>query len=322
MKSLWFVVAALIGALHAFFSPSAFAQSYCAAKSNYAKRMWIARVQNDQINNISGAGSYQNFSRLNINMARGSTVQLSLTPGAPNPPLGEWKIFVDFNGDFDFNDPGESVFSGTTNGKTTLLARFNVPANAKIGKTRMRIVMRHVGTPTACGTFTYGEVEDYGVTITNITVEPETSFYKVWSLTTQDGIKYTHEYISITMFPYDSTYMRVLTAYTPQGVLIPAERYSLYGDFYDDDSRDIRLAECVNPDNPNGYAKYKSQILRMPDSGGLHSHGSIYHCVGTDPEIGCSYFPLPYAMLVIIFDDLSPRKGEVVPLFATPCDRK
>jgi hypothetical protein len=45
---------------------------------------------------------------------------------------------------------------------------FTVPTTATLGSTRMRVIMRYNATPTTpCGTFDFGQVEDYTVNITS-----------------------------------------------------------------------------------------------------------------------------------------------------------
>lgn len=77
-------------------------------------------------------------------------------------------MFIDFNRDGDFDDAGELVFGGTTNSSNTISGTMNVPANALAGLTRMRVVLRESGSQSntgPCGTFTWGEAEDYTIMI-------------------------------------------------------------------------------------------------------------------------------------------------------------
>ncbi|MGD2085360.1 MAG: GEVED domain-containing protein [Candidatus Aminicenantes bacterium] len=48
---------------------------------------------------------------------------------------------------------------------STVTGSFNVPTSGSSGATRMRVIMKYSGYAAACGTFTYGEVEDYTVNI-------------------------------------------------------------------------------------------------------------------------------------------------------------
>jgi hypothetical protein len=96
------------------------------------------------------------------------------------------RVWIDWNGDYDFNDAGETAISdlvnctGVTVGNPTSTASFTfiVPANAPIGVTRMRVyedMMPADGheIPTPCGYNTglgqHGESEDYKVQVTNAT---------------------------------------------------------------------------------------------------------------------------------------------------------
>lgn len=80
-------------------------------------------------------------------------------------------IWIDFNHNASFSDPGENVFieSTSTISPRTVIGNFTVPASALTGNTVMRVVCREGGTPTPCGTYPYGETEDYLVNIIPVT---------------------------------------------------------------------------------------------------------------------------------------------------------
>lgn len=78
-------------------------------------------------------------------------------------------IYIDLNQDHDFDDAGESIgTTGIVNPTTTVSVDFTLGGPCAVtpvyGTTRMRIVLSE-GTPNDCGTYTYGETEDYTVTI-------------------------------------------------------------------------------------------------------------------------------------------------------------
>lgn len=80
------------------------------------------------------------------------------------------KVFIDWNNDGDFFDPGEELgFINSGSGVTPglLSIPFTVPATATPGvTTRMRVVCRESGSAFStqpCGTYTWGETEDYSV---------------------------------------------------------------------------------------------------------------------------------------------------------------
>ena len=77
-----------------------------------------------------------------------------------------WTIYVDYNGDGDFNDDSEKIGSLLTNTTAMAIKAFQIPSTAKPGITRMRIQMRYYpGITNACDKFLLGEVEDYNLNI-------------------------------------------------------------------------------------------------------------------------------------------------------------
>lgn len=80
------------------------------------------------------------------------------------------KIFIDFNQDADFADPGEEVFvsASSVSGPHIVTGSITVPVGATLGNTVLRVVNVETSTPSgilACGTYGYGETEDYTVNI-------------------------------------------------------------------------------------------------------------------------------------------------------------
>jgi hypothetical protein len=82
------------------------------------------------------------------------------------------KVFIDYNRDGTFQDPAEVVFAGSTyTGAITNILSGNVtipplaPGLVDTGLTLMRVVLNETGIPTACGTYSWGETEDYLVNI-------------------------------------------------------------------------------------------------------------------------------------------------------------
>ncbi|QCR24230.1 S8 family serine peptidase [Pontibacter sp. SGAir0037] len=81
------------------------------------------------------------------------------------------KVFIDWNGDGDFNDAGETAAtSGVINGSGTFNASVTAPFALTAGyKTRMRIVVEettNAANVVACGTTQRGETQDYLVQFT------------------------------------------------------------------------------------------------------------------------------------------------------------
>lgn len=127
---------------------------------------FIQRAQIGTIDNNSGNNyGLADFTNLKTPVQRGGSAPVTLTPGFISSAWKEyWRIWIDANQDQDFNDPGELVFDSGAASTGVASGNLNVPANAKLGATRMRVAMRYNSAPTACGTFS-GEVEDYTVVI-------------------------------------------------------------------------------------------------------------------------------------------------------------
>jgi GEVED domain/Secretion system C-terminal sorting domain/Ig-like domain CHU_C associated/SprB repeat len=81
-------------------------------------------------------------------------------------------VYIDFNGDGDFEDANEHIVAGRGNDSRNAIGNITIPANAKIGKTRLR-VRQVIWGPfaidmKACNDMIYGsgyETEDYTITI-------------------------------------------------------------------------------------------------------------------------------------------------------------
>ncbi len=140
---------------------------YCEAEATKSSSEWIQRVKIGSIDNNSGNNNgYGNFTSKKTSVSPGQSYPITLTPGFKSSAYNEyWVIYVDFNRDGDFNDTGEKAYDAGTGMKTTVNANLLIPSNAQTGDTRMRIAMQYKNRANACGTYNYGEVEDYTLTI-------------------------------------------------------------------------------------------------------------------------------------------------------------
>ncbi len=141
--------------------------SYCSSYGN-ATREWIASVTLNGKTNTSSAGStigYQDFtSTIFVGNSTASNT-ITLVPGFGSKASSEcFAVWIDYNRDFDFNDPGEQVVTASRI-KSTITRSFTVPASALQGLTRMRVSMKRNSLPTACEIIATGEVEDYSIQI-------------------------------------------------------------------------------------------------------------------------------------------------------------
>jgi len=149
---------------------------YCLASggSNY---MHISNVQIGAINNPSGQDYYSDFTNLSTDVTAGET-GISITIVNGDAFMGEdVAIWIDWDKDGSFYGSDEEVACEIDGyGQGTFI--FDVPSNAMVGSTRMRIRNKYTGSDCGdpCGTTTYGEVEDYSINILASTDPPVAEF--------------------------------------------------------------------------------------------------------------------------------------------------
>jgi len=119
-------------------------------------------------NTASTCAQYSDFTGLTpaeLTPAAGYQVDVTLgTCGGNYTKYG--RVFIDWNHDGDFADANEDLGEqGGVTATTTYNFNFTVPAGATIGNTVMRVICKEGSGITSCGTYSYGETEDYTVTI-------------------------------------------------------------------------------------------------------------------------------------------------------------
>ncbi len=196
MKKLFFI-------LFTVFCFNFVSAQYCVSTATSTADGEIYNVNFASINNTSSCGSnsgsqciglgspffYSDFTNCGplTTVLAGNTYTFSVTCGTcsafSNFFIG-LKIFIDYNKDLDFLDPGEEVYLSSTassfilaNQQTpiVLTGAITIPLTASPGITRMRLVQSEIGgwTPSitapsgikSCGTYSFGETEDYSITI-------------------------------------------------------------------------------------------------------------------------------------------------------------
>lgn len=156
--------------------------SYCALTSGNSSDEYISNVKitaegTTGVNSTSGASNYTNYSadpaRLVKLMANTSNNSISVsktwTAGQYNEAITVW-IDFDRSGTYDAD---EIVVSSSPDKLTPVTDIFSVPVDAYVGPKTvgMRVVLRYNASQlTPCGSFSYGEVEDYAVSIVENTL--------------------------------------------------------------------------------------------------------------------------------------------------------
>jgi len=143
-------------------------KDFCESKGNNTNYEYIESVKiNSSLLETYNNGGYDFFPEAEegLLIVPGEKVEIELNPGFRNDSYVEnWSIWIDLNGDQDFDDQGELVFSEKSSSKVT--GSFSIPAGITAKSTRMRVSMKYGrSASSACEIFTYGEVEDYAIKI-------------------------------------------------------------------------------------------------------------------------------------------------------------
>ena len=173
--------------------------AYCTSKGTSQAYEYVKLVQLGNINRTSGAdGGYYNGTATSTSVAAGSSQTISYQTGFVGTAYAEYfRIYADWNQDGDFLDAGENLVSSTNTAAVTTVrsASFTVPTTAKNGPTRLRLVMSDNSATNSCGTYSYGETEDYTVSVTGGTIAAPT----LTGTTTRAELR------TLTMFPNPAT---------------------------------------------------------------------------------------------------------------------
>ena len=139
---------------------------YCVANATNTQYEWISNVKIGTINNnTTSNGGYGNFTSLSSNVTKGTAYTIQMSPGFAGSTYSEYfRVYIDYNADYDFADAGELVY--TSAGVTSMTsASITIPTTAITGSTRMRVMMKDATLTGPCEVYSYGEVEDYTLNI-------------------------------------------------------------------------------------------------------------------------------------------------------------
>jgi hypothetical protein len=161
---------------------SNFINCYCTSSATSTGDEEILNVSLGTLNNSStcsttgGPGSvqnqYSNYTALPAtNLARGVNYGLNVQVGTCGGSYSNMtKVYIDYNQNGLFSDPGEEVYASATStaGPHNEIGTIIIPMTATLGNTRMRVITVEttvIGNITPCGTYSWGETEDYFVNI-------------------------------------------------------------------------------------------------------------------------------------------------------------
>jgi len=127
----------------------------------------IGSINNNTDPNSGCASAYTFFSSQSTTIIGGLAYSISITSGySGSENVG---FFIDWNADNDFNDPGEFITGGVVGSYGTVTYNFTAPLTLAAGPSRLRVQMiwssPAVSAATPCGSYSFGEIEDYAVTL-------------------------------------------------------------------------------------------------------------------------------------------------------------
>jgi Subtilase family/GEVED domain/Secretion system C-terminal sorting domain len=156
-------------------------QAYCTSTSSGAGGARIDNVTVSNTNNTNTAGckSYSDFTAVAATrLPIGQTIPISVsTSSCDATNAGRIiTVYIDFNNNGSFNDPGEMVAqSGVLNNGAVYNPNITISGSAKAGTfSRMRIIDEETSSPAAvssCGAYGNGETQDYRVLFTTPAVD-------------------------------------------------------------------------------------------------------------------------------------------------------
>ncbi|MBT7825512.1 MAG: hypothetical protein HN600_02865, partial [Bacteroidetes bacterium] len=146
-----------------------FSQSYCSSTATSTYDSEVDKVVFNTISNntASTCAMYTDFTNINTNVFPGQTYTLTVTLGSCGGNYAKsYAFYMDWNDDGDFTDAGETLGTGGTYTATTAVSvSVTVPVNAATSQLRLRVISSESGIQPSCGTYTWGETEDYSVTV-------------------------------------------------------------------------------------------------------------------------------------------------------------
>jgi hypothetical protein len=143
---------------------------YCETSGNDDAEFIAYFNMGDLEHSSENSGGYLLVPNVTDTLYSGMTYDVSCTPGYNGNAYNEnFRVWIDFNIDGDFDDAGELVFDPNP---TTINVQGSatMPSTLTEGHSRLRVSMTYTPSssnnePEPCGELTYGEVEDYCVVL-------------------------------------------------------------------------------------------------------------------------------------------------------------
>lgn len=169
MKKIYTLVSGLMLTGMCAFQASAQISTYCASNATFTGDTKVDSVQLQTISHSSGATTCETYTDVTSSSAIlkiGQSYTLSVANGSCSGFFysNNKRAWIDFDRNGQFDDPAERImdlsssFVGEMQSNT-----FSVPASASSGPTYMRVIVAEGGPPLPCGSYNYGETEDFSI---------------------------------------------------------------------------------------------------------------------------------------------------------------
>lgn len=151
-------------------SGSAQISNYCPSN---ATSQFDTKIDSVVLNTISAGSAvtscetYTDNTAMSTTLSPGQQYTIRVINGSCGGYYGgQVRAWIDFDQNGTFDDPAERIIDASASGLQSVLTNtFTVPAAAIPGSTYMRVALWESGIPQSCGTYTYGETEDYSIEI-------------------------------------------------------------------------------------------------------------------------------------------------------------
>lgn len=140
--------------------------SISCTSDDYINNVTFGSINNLNTGCANSSNNYSDYTNLSTVVQATMSYPISVQAGPIySQGIGVW---IDYNQNQSFADPGEFVYATPTATTALTTGSITIPPGALSGTTRMRVLCRWNSTITSansCGSFSYGEVEDYTVII-------------------------------------------------------------------------------------------------------------------------------------------------------------
>jgi len=145
--------------------------NYCSASGNTSYQTSTTYVGLNTISTTSAKpGGYSDYTASSTELEIGGVYQLNIRVNTDGNYTTNTIVWIDWNQDCDFDDSGEEFDLGEAQNQSDSLTdlsplTIDVPIDALLGNTIMRVSTKYSSDPTSCETGFDGEVEDYTINL-------------------------------------------------------------------------------------------------------------------------------------------------------------